>query len=241
MVGIWSHITGLILFPIFQRTLPWQPILGSKWAKLADLVYLHSQFTSNISLPMIFNGGYQNRPQFSVAWPVDRVGRVGRSWPTRRNPKTTTDWDDLPTLSTHYIMNTHLVRIDPASQEYTRVVGVHPSFLTINPLRQIISGSTGLTFSIFSPYGKYLIADYWSDLFPRSLKRRCHSKQFYRQNGRNRSTHFHSSPWHSKWTGISQFWFQSLEFVERFNHVFHVFNVFPTFFTSMTENYLLRK
>jgi len=61
----------------------------------------------------------------------------------------------------------------------------------MNSFRQVIPGSTGPIFTKFSPCGRYLIVDYWSDPIFRSLKRRCHRKQFYR---RNRPTHLHSSP-----------------------------------------------
>ena len=42
----------------------------------------------------------------------------------------------------------------------------------------MISGSTGLMFTKFSPYGRYLIVDYLSvPLFPMA-QGRCHGNQF---------------------------------------------------------------
>ena len=39
-----------------------------------------------------------------------------------------------------------------------------PYLETINPLRQIISGSTSSIFTKFSPYGRYVVVDYGSGL-----------------------------------------------------------------------------
>jgi len=75
----------------------------------------------------------------------------------------------------------------------------------------VISVSTGPIFIKFSPYGRYLIVDYWSDLIFPIPKGCCNGNQFCGQNWRNRPVHFHLSPWHSKteWN-ISQFGFQKV-------------------------------
>jgi len=60
----------------------------------------------------------------------------------------------------------NLVRFCPVTLEFKRVVSVHP-FILKNHLKQITPGSTGSTFTKFSPYGRHFTVDKGSDLlFP---------------------------------------------------------------------------
>jgi len=60
--------------------------------------------------------------------------------------------------------------------------------------RPIISGSTGTIFTIFSPHGRYLFADYQSGRLFQFLKRSYHGNQTWENFGAN----VHSAQRYSK-------------------------------------------
>ena len=76
--------------------------------------------------------------------------------------------------------------------------------------RQIISGSTGPIFAIFSPNDRYLFVDDGHlDFFSQFLKGCCHSDQFCAKIGKM-TLHVIRQAGVPKWVGIWQFRFESI-------------------------------
>jgi len=76
--------------------------------------------------------------------------------------------------------------------------GAHMYTFGFKKIIQIISWSTGQIYTKFSPYGRYIFVDYFSDYpFPMT-EGTLLCQAIYGKNRQNRPTYFHSLPWHSK-------------------------------------------